>query len=304
MDKLIILTGPTGIGKTELSLKIAKEYNCEIISCDSMQIYRYMDIGTAKINLNKTDITHHMIDIKNPDEDYSVSDYKNEVKELIKEINHRGKIPLMVGGTGLYINSIVYNLNFSNVAPDEEFRAKMENLALEKGTDFLYELLLSKDKEAAKRIDPHNKKRIIRALEINEFSDGKEVSNFREENNEYDLCYLALNMDRSILYERINKRVDIMFEEGLVKEVDNLVEKYDANLNSMRAIGYKEIIDYLHGRISLEESCELIKKNTRHYAKRQLTWFKRDKRIKWFNKLDDNLEEEVIGYIGEKFGNL
>lgn len=304
-DKLIILTGPTGIGKTELSLSIAKKYNAEIISCDSMQIYKYMDIGTAKINLEKTDVVHHMVDIIMPDSDYSVAEYAKEVKNLIRDINSRGKIPIMVGGTGLYVNSIVYNLNFSNVEPHPDFREKMEKIAEEKGKEYLYNILFEKDKEAAKKIDMNNKKRVIRALEINEFSGGKEVKEFRTENEDYDLLMIGLNMDRTRLYERINKRVDIMFEKGLLDEVKSILDKgYTKDLYSMKAIGYKEVIEYLDGEISYDKMVDDIKKNSRHYAKRQLTWFRRDKRIKWFDREDKNLEEEVVRYIGDYCGNI
>lgn len=302
MEKLLVLTGPTGIGKTELSLDIASKYNCEIISSDSMQIYKDMNIGTAKIDTSNTLIPHHMIDIINPDVDFSVADFKNQSKLLITDINNRDKVPFLVGGTGLYINSLVYNLNFSNVEPNEEYREYLEEVILEKGLEYVYNELLVKDEEAALKIDKNNKKRIIRALEIVKFSDNKETKKFREENDEYDLTMIGLNMDRQLLYERINKRVDIMVEQGLIKEVNDLLNQgYSKDLNSMKAIGYKEIISYLENEISLDEAIDLIKKNSRHYAKRQLTWFRRDKRIKWFDKLDKNLESEIYKYIGESF---
>lgn len=302
MEKLLVLTGPTGIGKTELSLDIASKYNCEIISSDSMQIYKDMDIGTAKIDTSNTLIPHHMIDIINPDVDFSVADFKKQTKLLITDINNRDKVPFLVGGTGLYINSLVYNLNFSNVEPNEEYREYLEEVISEKGLEYVYNELLVKDEEAALKIDKNNKKRIIRALEIVKFSDNKETKKFREENDEYDLTMIGLNMDRQLLYERINKRVDIMVEQGLIKEVNDLLNQgYSKDLNSMKAIGYKEIISYLENEISLDEAIDLIKKNSRHYAKRQLTWFRRDKRIKWFDKLDKNLESEIYKYIGESF---
>ena len=305
MENLLILTGPTGIGKTELSLDLADKYNCEIISSDSMQIYKQMDIGTAKIDVSNVNIDHHMIDIVNPDEDFTVADFKNIAKKTISEVNTRGKLPFMVGGTGLYINSIVYNLNFSNVPPDEEYRNYLENVIKEKGLTFAYNDLLEKDRDAALKIDKNNKKRIIRALEIIKYSDGKETKNFREENNDYNLKMIGLNMDRARLYDKINNRVDIMIKNGLVEEVEDLLKKgYSKELNSMKAIGYKEIISYLENEISLEESIDLIKKNSRHYAKRQLTWFRRDKRIKWFDREEKNLEQNIIDYIGDNFERI
>lgn len=305
MENLLILTGPTGIGKTELSLDLADKYNCEIISSDSMQIYKQMDIGTAKIDISNVNIDHHMIDIVNPDEDFTVADFKNIAKKTISEVNTRGKLPFMVGGTGLYINSIVYNLNFSNVPPDEEYRNYLENVIKEKGLTFAYNDLLEKDRDAALKIDKNNKKRIIRALEIIKYSDGKETKNFREENNDYNLKMIGLNMDRARLYDKINNRVDIMIKNGLVEEVEDLLKKgYSKELNSMKAIGYKEIISYLENEISLEESIDLIKKNSRHYAKRQLTWFRRDKRIKWFDREEKNLEQNIIDYIGDNFERI
>lgn len=305
MENLLILTGPTGIGKTELSLDLADKYNCEIISSDSMQIYKQMDIGTAKLDISNVNIDHHMIDIVNPDEDFTVADFKNIAKKTISEVNTRGKLPFMVGGTGLYINSIVYNLNFSNVPPDEEYRNYLENVIKEKGLTFAYNDLLEKDRDAALKIDKNNKKRIIRALEIIKYSDGKETKNFREENNDYNLKMIGLNMDRARLYDKINNRVDIMIKNGLVEEVEDLLKKgYSKELNSMKAIGYKEIISYLENEISLEESIDLIKKNSRHYAKRQLTWFRRDKRIKWFDREEKNLEQNIIDYIGDNFERI
>lgn len=305
MERLIILTGPTGIGKTELSLQIAKDYNCEIISSDSMQIYKYMDIGTAKIDTKTTDIKHHMIDIINPDDEFSVSDYKNKVKSIISDINNRNKTPLLVGGTGLYVNSLVYNLNFSNVAANEEFRSNLEKLADEKGNEYLHDLLKEKDIESANKIEFNNRKRVIRALEIAEFSDKKDNKKFREENTDYDLLMIGLNMDRQLLYDQINKRVDQMIDAGLIDEVKNLLDKgYNSDLNSMKAIGYKEIISYLKDEISKKEAIDLIKKNSRHYAKRQLTWFRRDDRIQWFDKSDVNLKENIEKYIGENFERI
>lgn len=298
---LIILTGPTGVGKTELSLKIAKEYNGEIISADSMQIYKEFNIGTAKIDTSQTDIVHHMIDIVDANTEFSVYDFQQQVKKLIEEINLRGKMPILVGGTGLYINSIVYNLTFQEQSKDIAYREYLNLVLQEKGLGYLYELLLEVDPESANQIDRNNSHRIIRALEISK-SGKKDNSNFNSKNNEYNLLYLGLNMERSKLYENINIRVDQMINQGLIKEVSELVEKYSENSQAFKAIGYKEVISYFKNDISLEEMVELIKKNSRHYAKRQITWFKRDDRIIWLDKEDENIFETVKRLVGDKFG--
>lgn len=301
MENLIILTGPTGIGKTEISLNLAKKFNCEIISSDSMQIYRDLNIGTAKISLEKTDIPHHMIDIVNPDEDFSVAEFQDKTKKLITEINGREKTPMLVGGTGLYINSIVYNLEFANTTKNYDYRNKLIEISKDKGSDFLHDKLKNLDPKEAEKIHPNNQQRIIRALEIIE--NGEEKGNkFRQENRDYNLIYLGLNMDREKLYERINNRVIKMIDMGLIDEAKHAIEKYnlDRDSQSMKAIGYREIFDYLEGKCNLDFTIDEIQKDSRHYAKRQLTWFRRDKRIKWFDREDENLLEEMKEYIGER----
>ncbi|MBS6610013.1 MAG: tRNA (adenosine(37)-N6)-dimethylallyltransferase MiaA [Peptoniphilus harei] len=303
MENLVIITGPTGIGKTELSLELAKKYNGEIISADSMQIYKKLNIGTAKIDLNKTDIPHHMIDIIDPEDKFSVADFKKETKKIISNINTRGKIPFLVGGTGLYINSIVYNLNFTETEPDYEYRIKLNHLLEKNGSEVLYNKLFEIDEDMAKKIHKNNGQRIIRALEILKNGNKKE-DKFREENDDYNLTYIGLNMDRDKLYEKINNRVDLMIDKGLVKEVKSLIERgLDKNSQSLKAIGYKEVIWYLDGKISYDEMIELIKKNSRHYAKRQLTWFRRDDRIKWFDRESENILKLLEEYIESKLEN-
>lgn len=299
-EKLLIITGPTGIGKTSLSIEIAKKINGEIISADSMQIYKYMDIGTAKIKDEEMDgIPHHLIDFLELDEDFSVSDFRERAKKIITSLNSEAKIPMVVGGTGLYINSLIYDLNFTRVASDEGIRARLEALKDEFGNEYLLNELRKLDPISADKINVNDTKRVIRAIEIHEIT-GKPMSehnnNFRKLNEEYDLIMIGLNMDRKTLYDRINKRVDLMIEEGLIDEVQNLLSSgYDKNLISMQAIGYKEIIMYLEDEISLDRAIELIKQGSRNYAKRQLTWFRREDRIKWFNRDEyDDFEELVL----------
>lgn len=300
MENLVIITGPTGIGKTELSLELAKKYKGEIISSDSMQIYKKLNIGTAKIDLNKTSIPHHMIDIIEPSDNFTVADFKNSTKKIITDINNRGGLPFLVGGTGLYINSLVYNLDFTETEPDYEYRDELREILEEEGSEFLYEKLQDQDRDMAEKIHKNNGQRIIRALEILK-SGNKKGDNFREENKDYNLIYIGLNMDRAKLYEKINQRVDKMIDLGLVDEVKNLLDEgLDKKSQSLKAIGYKEVISYLDGEIDFDEMVDLIKKNSRHYAKRQLTWFRRDKRIKWFDRESDTILSDIENYIDSR----
>lgn len=300
MENLVIITGPTGIGKTELSLDLAKKYRGEIISSDSMQIYKKLNIGTAKIDLDKTSIPHHMIDIVEPSDNFTVADFKNEAKKIITDINNRCGLPFLVGGTGLYINSLVYNLDFTETEPDYEYRDELREILEEEGSEFLYEKLQDQDRDMAEKIHKNNGQRIIRALEILK-SGNKKGDNFRQENKGYNLIYIGLNMDRYKLYEKINQRVDKMIELGLVDEVKILLaEGLDKNSQSLKAIGYKEVIAYLDDEMNFDEMVDLIKKNSRHYAKRQLTWFRRDDRIKWFDRESDTLLLDIENYIDSK----
>lgn len=301
-DKLFILMGPTAVGKTSISIDLAKKLNGEIISADSMQIYKYMDIGTAKVKpYEMNGVPHYLIDIIYPDENFTVSDYKRMATKYIKKINQENKLPIVVGGTGLYINSLVYKLNFASVPPNEEVRRKLDIF----DNEHLHAKLLEVDINSGERISINDRKRIIRALEIWEVS-GKTPSefnkNFREETDEYDLVMVCLNMDREKLYQRINDRVDIMIEEGLVEEVKNILNMgYNKDLVSMQGIGYKEIIMYLENKINLDEAINLIKQGSRNYAKRQLTWFKRDNRIKWIDinnfESTDDISRNIQDYI-------
>lgn len=309
-ENLLVLLGPTAIGKTDVSINLAKEMQGEIISADSMQIYKYMDIGSAKVTKEEMQgVEHHLIDILYPDEEFTVANYKSRAKELITNINNKNKLPIIAGGTGLYINSLVYDLNFTQVAANEDYRSRLEEIAEDKGNEYLHQKLQKIDEESSLKISPNDQKRVIRALEIYEVT-GKTMSeynkDFRKPIEDYNLVMIGLNMDRARLYERINLRVDIMIEKGLVDEVKSILSKgYTRDLVSMQGIGYKEIIMYLENELTLEESIELIKKKSRNYAKRQLTWFRRDDRIKWMD-LDDYSEKEsltkdIIEYTKERF---
>lgn len=299
---LVVIIGPTAVGKTSLSVKVAKRINGEIISADSMQIYKGMDIGTAKIKEEEMEnIPHYLINIVSPDEEFTVSDFQTKAKHYINAIYNKGKVPMLVGGTGLYINSIVYDLRFTGAEADKEYRNKLIREAEIYGNEYLYNKLKEIDLESAERIHPNNLNRIIRALEVFKQT-GKPMSyfykNFREENKDYNLIYIGLNTERSLLYKNINKRVDIMIKEGLIDEVKHLLQNgYNKNLTSMQGLGYKEIIEYLEGDISLDEAIDKLKRDTRRFAKRQLTWFRRDNRIHWLNLDKFSSNEEIFTYV-------
>ena len=290
----IVIGGPTGVGKTSLSIKLAKLLNAVIINCDSMQIYKYMDIGTAKIREDeKEGIPHYMFDIVDPIDKYSVGDYYRDVNELLKDFEKQNKNVILVGGTGLYINSIVKGLSKLPEA-DLSLRKGFENLS----TEELYEKLKELDNEAAEEIHPNNRVRVERALEVCLLTNDK-FSKLNKQNikgNNYNFIQIALERDRKILYDRINYRVELMIENGLVEEAKNIYEKYNTEKNKIKAIGYKELFDYFDGLISQEEAIEIIKKESRHYAKRQFTWFKRDIDYKWFD-LGQIKEEKIIDEI-------
>ena len=301
---LIILTGPTAVGKTALSIELAKDLNAEIISADSMQIYEYMDIGSAKVTKKEMDgVIHHMIDEVKPDFAFSVSEFQNRANKYIKEIANKGKNVLVTGGTGLYLNSLIYNMDFAKSNSNSKVREELEKELKEKGIDYMHEKLKSLDSDAASRIHKNNIKRVIRAIEV--CLDGKKMQDFSSDlkyNEDYLPIIIVLNRDREILYNRINKRVDIMMESGLVKEVKKLLDMgYDKNLISMQGIGYKEIVKYLEDEYTLEEAVEIIKRDSRRYAKRQITWFKRYKDSKWFDlEKYDNIEvlkEDILNFI-------
>lgn len=304
MENLIILTGPTGIGKTELSLSLAETFNGEIISCDSMQIYRHMNIGTAKIDLKNTKIPHYLIDIREPWEKYSVADFKSDATHFISDINQRGKMPFLVGGTGLYINSIVYQLNFS-VEPNWNLRNQLQVRYEKEGLQSLVNELVDVCPKEANLMDLNNPKRVLRALEVYYSGGKRDILNFRKKNEDYHLIYFALDMNRQKLYDRINHRVDQMLACGLLEEVEMLLKDgIEPNNQSMSAIGYKEVVSFLQGNIDYPTMVETLKQNSRRYAKRQLTWFRRDDRIQWMDREDPNLLENMKRIIGETFGTI
>ena len=296
---LVILTGPTAVGKTALSIKLASEIGGEIISADSMQVYRQMDIGSAKIKPEEMGgIPHHMIDILEPEEEFNVCLFEKLALEAMEQIYERGHIPVVVGGTGFYIQALLYQIDFTEEETDTAFRDKLWQLGEEKGNHYLHELLRKVDPESAEEIHENNRKRVIRALEFYENS-GKPISTHNKEQRQktsaYNSCYFVLTDDRKKLYERIESRVDQMLSKGLVDEVRTLKERgCNASMVSMQGLGYKEILEYLDGRCSLLEAVEKIKKETRHFAKRQLTWFRREKDVIWIDKQAFAYDEDAV----------
>lgn len=307
--KIAIIVGPTAIGKTDISIEVAKALNGEIISADSAQVYKYMDIGTAKIKPEEMQgIKHYMIDEVTPDQSFSVAQFRDRAQQYINEISSRGKLPIITGGTGLYINALLNNLEFTQSIGDEGFREEMQQIADEKGNDYLHSMLKDIDPESYERLHPNDVRRVIRALEVHKFT-GKSISYFQEESKKapekYDYAFVGLTMDRQRLYDRINKRVDIMLVKGLMEEVKKLLDMgYTSDMVSMQALGYKEIVQYLSGEITLEEAVFILKRDSRHYAKRQLTWFRRDERIQWFDVEEYQertiLVKNIINYIAGK----
>jgi tRNA dimethylallyltransferase len=288
-QKLLVIIGPTAVGKTKLSVEMAKQFNGEIISGDSMQIYRGMDIGTAKIKHDEMEgIPHHLIDIRDPDENFSVAEFQQLVRAKIVEIAEKGKLPIIVGGTGLYIQSVIYDYQFSDAPADDTFRLQLEERVREIGAEALHQELAVVDSQSAEQIHPNNVRRVIRALEIYHCT-GKTMSEYQQEQQPdllYQTALVGLTMDRELLYSRINQRVDMMVDEGLLEEVKGLYEKGLRDCQSIQAIGYKEIYDYLDCRVTLEQALENLKQNSRRYAKRQLTWFRNKMDVQWFDMTD------------------
>lgn len=293
---LIVLTGPTAVGKTKLSIALAKAVNGEIISADSMQVYKYMDIGSAKIREEEMQgIRHYLVDELLPEEEFHIVRFQQMAKAAMEEIYAKGKIPILVGGTGFYIQAVTRDIDFTEAEQDDGYRKELEALASEKGNEYLHRMLEEVDSKSAEEIHANNVKRVIRALEFYH-QNHTPISSHNQEQKEhtspYNLAYFVLNAPRELLYERIDKRVDEMLEEGLVDEVRRLKEMgYHKGMVSMQGLGYKEILSYLEGEYPLEEAVRILKRDTRHFAKRQLTWFRREPEVIWVNKDEFDYDE-------------
>lgn len=300
MNKVIVVVGPTGVGKTKLGVELAKHFNSEVINGDSVQIYKELDIGSAKVTVSEMEgIKHHLLDFKNIEENYTVYDYQQDLRNKIKEFNEKKLLPIVVGGTGLYLKAALYDYSFNK--EDDSNLNEYEEYSNEE----LYNLLKEKDEKAASILHPNNRRRVVRALNIIENSGKKksEIIDNQEHKPLYDVTFIGLTLPRDVLYERIDKRVDIMLENGLFEEVKNLFNKYgDKDYKSLQAIGYKELFSYFKGEITFEESIELIKKKSRNYAKRQYTWFNNQFNVKWFDVNLANFSEtvnNVVAYLKE-----
>ena len=304
-DKLIILAGPTASGKTSVSIDLAKRIGGEIISADSMQVYRGMDVGTAKIKADEMQgVKHYLINVLDPTEDFNIVKFQDMVKYSIEEIKRNGHTPILVGGTGFYIQSVIYDIDFDTQDDNGDIRKALEEEYDKMGADFMYEKLKKIDSVSAENIHKNNKKRIIRAIEyflINNALISAHNESQRKKDSPYDFRFFVLNPPRDILYDRINQRVDKMVEEGLVREVKDLKNSGLSIENiSMQGIGYKEILEYLNGAATLEEAIDNIKQNTRHMAKRQVTWFKREKDVIYINPFEFENNEKIVDYMVEK----
>lgn len=299
---LVVLTGATAVGKTELSIQLAKRIGGEIISADSMQVYKYMDIGTAKIKPEEMNgVKHYLVDELDPADEFNIVRFQKMAKEAMKQIWERGHIPIIVGGTGFYIQSIVYDIQFSEEKEENGYRTQLEKLARQNGSAWLHEQLEKVDPISAEKIHENNVKKVIRALEYykeNNAPISKHNEEQRQKQSPYNFAYFVLYCDRSVLYERIDRRVDLMVENGLIEEVKALKERgYTKNLVSMQGLGYKEILDYLDGICTLEHAIYRLKRDTRHFAKRQLTWFRREKETTLIKKEDFASDGEIVQYM-------
>ncbi len=296
---LVVLTGPTAVGKTKLSIALAKALGGEIISADSMQVYKYMDIGSAKITEKEMDgVPHHLIDVLSPFEEFHIVRFQELAKKAVEDIYSRGRIPVFVGGTGFYIQAVTKDIDFTEGEEDKEYREELSRLAAEKGNEFLHEMLRNIDPKSAEEIHANNVKRVIRALEFYK-ENGFPISQHNEEQKQnetpYNLAYFVLNAPRELLYERIDRRVDEMMENGLVQEVQKLKDMgCRRDMTSMQGLGYKEILSFLEGEVPLEEAVRILKRDTRHFAKRQLTWFRRESDVIWLDKDKFSFDEEKI----------
>lgn len=304
---LIILTGPTAVGKTALSIGLSKALNGEIISADSMQVYRHMDIGSAKITKEEMDgVPHHLIDVLNPEEEFNVTRFQSMAKQAMEEIYSRGHVPVVTGGTGFYIQALLYDIDFRENDGNEAIREELELLGRERGSEYLHQILSEVDPESAEAIHANNRKRVIRAIEYYRMT-GEPISvhnrREREKESPYRFYYYVLNCDRRLLYERIDRRVDIMMKQGLVEEVKRLKAMgCTRSMVSMQGLGYKEILDYLDGQRTLEEAVYVLKRDTRHFAKRQITWFKRERDVRWLELEEfDGDRQKIMEHIIEEF---
>ena len=288
--KVIVICGPTASGKTTLSIQLAQKINGEIISSDSMQIYKDMNIGTAKPDQQEMQgIKHYLLDFVEPNQRYSVADYKKDAENAIEDILQKGKVPIIVGGTGLYVDSLIYGIEYPNIEFDENYRKELERRVEKEGLEKLYEKAKKIDPQAMKKISRNDQKRILRVLEIyNATGKTKTEQEIDSRKNEvkYDYRVFAINMDREKLYDRINKRVDIMIQKGLIEEVENLLKKYNEFPTAMQGLGYKEVVEYIQGKVLKEDMIENIKRESRRYAKRQITWFKKNKQTIWIGPND------------------
>ncbi|MBC5708865.1 tRNA (adenosine(37)-N6)-dimethylallyltransferase MiaA [Hungatella hominis] len=312
MKPLIILTGPTAVGKTALSVRLAKAVGGEIISADSMQVYRHMDIGSAKVTREEMDgVPHYLIDILEPAGEFNVAVFKKMASEAVQEIYAHGHLPIVAGGTGFYIQALLYDIDFTEQGEERDIREELERLGEERGAVFLHDMLAEIDPEAAMEIHANNRKRVIRAIEFYRQT-GERISEHnkreRQKRSPYDFLYYVLTDDRKMLYERIDQRVDAMIEAGLVGEVEKLMEMgCTKDMVSMQGLGYKEILDYLQGNSSLDEAVTILKRDTRHFAKRQITWFKRERDVRWLNLEDfgrdrEKVLEKMLQDIRETYG--
>jgi tRNA dimethylallyltransferase len=300
--KLIILTGPTAVGKTDLSIKLAKACNGEIISADSIQVYKHFDIGSAKITPEEMQgVPHHLIDVLEPCDNFSVAEFKAMATDAMNIIYDHGRIPIITGGTGFYIQAVLNDIDFTE-AEDDGYRLQLEKLYREKGAEYLYNMLAEVDLPSAQAIHPNNVKRVIRALEyFHQTGEAISTHNRREQSktSPYSFAYFVLNCNRQLLYDRIDRRIDIMLDQGLVEEVQSLVDTYslDSSNTSMQGIGYKEILPYIKGEISLDEAVYILKRDTKHFAKRQLTWFRREKDVVWVDKDILDTEDRQLDFM-------
>lgn len=301
MNKIIALAGPTAVGKTKFAIKLADEFDGEIVSCDSMQLYKYMDIGSAKPTPEEMEqARHHLVDMIDPREEFSVAEYQRLAKQAISDIFSRGKLPVISGGTGLYLNSLLYDMDFSAAPQDQAYRQELAEIAEKQGDDVLHSMLAEQDPQAAAAIHPNNRKKVIRALERLREGEGRvrPFSGIKNETKDYDVLLIGLTRERAELYDRINRRVDILVEQGLFDEVSRLRDMgLTAENISMKGIGYKEILDFFSGKYTRDEAIDTIKKNTRHYAKKQLTWFRRYDKMNWYNISEFDNDDNAAGVI-------